>query len=157
VGWYVGGEGIFGLYIGDNSIAHIISCAYWYHDDNVILCRRFVGQKRGKRVSYFSKQKAASASAFFCLTNPALEPPELDHNKMLDAVSLMPKRSINNTGAKVYKSDTTCWRKFIPRYFPTINTRFLQTCSLPLRTPNPFLCNDPHHHVYSTQQQMTRQ
>jgi hypothetical protein len=27
---------------------------------------------------------------------------------MLDAVSLMPKRSINNTGAKVYKSDTTC-------------------------------------------------
>jgi hypothetical protein len=26
---------------------------------------------------------------------------------MLDAVSLMPKRSINNTGAKVYKSDTT--------------------------------------------------
>jgi hypothetical protein len=29
-------------------------------------------------------------------------------NIMLDAVSLMPKRSIYNTGAKVYKSDTTC-------------------------------------------------
>jgi hypothetical protein len=28
-------------------------------------------------------------------------------NNMLDAVSLMPKRSINNTVAKVYKSDTT--------------------------------------------------
>jgi hypothetical protein len=27
---------------------------------------------------------------------------------VLDTVSLMPKRSINNTGAKVYKSDTTC-------------------------------------------------
>jgi hypothetical protein len=32
---------------------------------------------------------------------------EKDH-KMLDAVSLMPKRSIKNTGAKVYKSDTSC-------------------------------------------------
>jgi hypothetical protein len=32
----------------------------------------------------------------------------LSDNIMLDAVSLMPKRSINTTGAKVYKSDTTC-------------------------------------------------
>jgi hypothetical protein len=44
---------------------------------------------------------------------------------MLDAVSLMPKRSINNTGANLHKSDTTVRRKLIPQYFPTIDTRFL--------------------------------
>jgi hypothetical protein len=32
----------------------------------------FVKQKRGKEVSSFIKQKLASFSAFFCLTNPAL-------------------------------------------------------------------------------------
>jgi hypothetical protein len=91
------------------------------------------------------------------VTPLTLPDPLLCHVILLDAVSPMPKRSFNNTGAKVYKSNTSCWRKFILRYSPTINTRFLQTCSLPLRTPNPFLFNDPHHHVYSTQQQMTRQ
>jgi hypothetical protein len=44
---------------------------------------------------------------------------------VLDAVSLMPKRSKNNTGTNVHKSDTTVKEKLIPRYFPTIDTRFL--------------------------------
>jgi hypothetical protein len=75
---------------------------------------------------------------------------------MLDAVSLMPKRSINNTGAKVYKSDTTVKgnlsrdtsQQLIPVSFRLVHFH----CE-----PQTHLCNDPHHPVYSTQQQMTRQ
>jgi hypothetical protein len=77
---------------------------------------------------------------------------------MLDAVSLMPKRSTNNAVAKVYKSDTTVKgnlsrdtsQQLIPVSFRLVHFR----CEphIPF-----YLCNDPHHHVYSTQQQMTRQ
>jgi hypothetical protein len=75
---------------------------------------------------------------------------------MLDAASLMPKRSINNTGAKVYKSDTTvkgnlsrdASQQLIPVSFRPVHFH----CE-----PQTRLYNDPHHHVYSTQQQMTRQ
>jgi hypothetical protein len=77
---------------------------------------------------------------------------------MLDAVSLMPKRSINNTVAKVYKSDTTVKgnlsrdtsQQLIPVSFRLVH--FHCEPHIPF-----YLCNDPHHHVYSTQQQMTRQ
>jgi hypothetical protein len=78
------------------------------------------------------------------------------NNAVLDAVSLMPKRSINNTGAKVYKSDTTVKgnssrdtsQQLIPVSFRLAHSH----CE-----PQTHLCNDPHHHVYSTQQQITRQ
>jgi hypothetical protein len=75
---------------------------------------------------------------------------------MLDAVSLMPKRSSNNTGANLYKSDTTVKRKLVPRYFPTIDTLFLYDFHF-LCVPQIFREMIPYHHVYSIQQQMTRQ
>jgi hypothetical protein len=75
---------------------------------------------------------------------------------MLDAVSLMPKRSSNNTGAKVYKSDTTgkgnlssdTSQQLIPVSFRLVHFH----CD-----PQTRCVMIPHNHVYSTQQQMTRQ
>jgi hypothetical protein len=75
---------------------------------------------------------------------------------MLDAVSLMPKRSSNNTGAKVHKSDTTnkgnlsrdTSQQLIPVSFRLVHFH----CE-----PQTLCVMIPHHHVYSTQQQMTRQ
>jgi hypothetical protein len=80
----------------------------------------------------------------------------VERDIMLDAVLLMPKRSSNNTGAKVYKSDTTVKENLsrdtsqhlIPVSFRLVHFH----CE-----PQSLYAMMPHHHVYSTQQQMTRQ
>jgi hypothetical protein len=74
---------------------------------------------------------------------------------MLDAVSLMPKRSSSNTGANVHKSDTTVKGNLSRDTSQQLIPVSFKTCPLPLQTPNPCVMI-PHHHVYSTQQQMTR-
>jgi hypothetical protein len=75
---------------------------------------------------------------------------------MLDAVSLMPKRNSNDTGAKVYKSDTTVkgnLSRDTPQQLIPVSFRLVHFhCE-----PQTRCAMIPHHHVYSTQQQMTRQ
>jgi hypothetical protein len=60
---------------------------------------------------------------------------------MLDGVSLMPKRSSNNTGTNVHKSDTTVKGNLSRDTSQQLIPVSFKTCPLPLRTPNP-LCND---------------
>jgi hypothetical protein len=55
---------------------------------------------------------------------------------MLDAVSLMSKRSCNGTSANVHKSDTTVKGSLSSGTSQQLIPASFMTCSLPLRTPN---------------------